>query len=75
MDTIPFKIQLGKLQKFNLVHIGNFDVCANRYIDLFEKNQIKKIKIFIHRNKYFQIKDILNGLEVFKRDKIKKKLK
>lgn len=62
------------MKKVSLAHFGSFDISANRYIDLFEKEDISKIKIFIESSKYYQIEDIFLGVELFKKQEVKKKL-
>lgn len=62
------------MDKISLAHFGNFDASANRYIDLFEKEDIGKIKIFIEANKYDQIEDIFLGINLYDRQEIKDKI-
>lgn len=62
------------MDKISVAHFGNFDVSANRYIDLFERENISKIKIFIEASKYHQIDDIFLGINLYKKQEIKDKL-
>tara|TARA_B100001093_G_scaffold464124_1_gene480749 strand:+ start:3045 stop:4298 length:1254 start_codon:yes stop_codon:yes gene_type:complete len=62
------------VDKITLAHFGSFDLSANRYIDLFEKEDVGKIKIFIEANKYDQIKDIFLGINLYDKQKIKDKI-
>lgn len=62
------------MKKIQIAHFGNFDISANRYIDLFENENISKVKIFIEASKADQIKDIFLGIDLYSKNEIKDKL-
>ena len=62
------------MQKITVAHFGSFDICANRYIDIFESQEISSIKIFIEDDKYYQVEDIYHGIKLYEAPQVAEKL-